>query len=169
MTQFDKNLGYYHSNEIKTFDDWAEAAVKLMSSVETTSYYPIRIRTKHISYTSAYFMGCIRLMVQLVNPEAIISDVGTKGICEISVPTADPLTLSTGLDFLLHNLIRLTKVAVKAQKRVWKEEIKAMGLTIVQVRQIGLGVKDSRHLYNSFYHQALDALVRKIKESKISA
>jgi hypothetical protein len=166
MTQFDKILGYYHSNEITTFDEWAEAAVKLMSTVETTSFYPTRMKTKYISYTSAYFMGCIRLMVQLVNPEAVISDVGTKGICEISVPMADSLQLATSLDFLLHNLISLSKIAVKAQKRLWREESKSLGLTAKQSKTIGLGAKDYRHIYNSFYHQALEALVKKIQENK---
>jgi hypothetical protein len=166
MTQFDKILGYYHSNEIKTFDEWAEAAVKLMSAVETSYKYPTRMKTKWISYTSAYFMGCIRLMVQLVNPDAVISDVGTKGICEISVPTADPLTLATGLDFLLHNLLRLTKVAVGAQKQLWKEDVNILGLSVKQRKEICKKAKDYRHLYNSFYHQALEALIKKIQENK---
>ena len=166
MTQFDKVLGYYHSNEIRTFDEWAEAAVKIMTAVETTAYYPTRMRTKYISYTSAYFMGCLRLMVQLTNSESVISDVGTKGICEISVPNADPLQLATALDFLMHNLLQLTKAAVKAQKRLWREESKALGFTPKESRQI-TGDKDYRHVYNSFYHQALEALVKKIKESEI--
>ena len=165
MMQFDKVLGYYHSNEITTFDEWAEAAVKLMSAVSTTSYYPTRMRTKYISYTSSYFMGCIRLMVQLVNPESVISDVGTKGICEISVPNADPLHLATALDFLLHSLLNLTKAAVKAQKQLWKEETRVLGLSSKEMKAI-TGAKDYRHIYNSFYHQALESLVKKIKESE---
>lgn len=165
MTQFDKILGFYHGNKITTLEEWAEASIRLMQSVPKTDN-PIKLRSKYISYLSTYHMACMRILSQVADEKAVVSHSDSKGTAEIAIPNVDTLSFTTALDFSLHTLQLLVKTAVQAQKRLWREEHKAGGLTPKQAREIGLKVKDSRHLYNSFYHQALEALVNYLRNQK---
>lgn len=165
ITELDKQLGFYCENEVANFDEWAIAAFNIMSAIRKTEIKNTRLQVRYVSYTSAYFIACLRLLVEISDDEATVSIVGTRGLVEIVTPRAYIFDLVVALDFLVQSLINLTKSAVKAQRAVWKKEALDSGLTLRQAKQAGLIHNTSIKLYNSFYLQAFEALAKKIIEN----